>query len=126
MIALVKLLAELGLAVPDVLRMATLNAAIRLQRNDLGLVAAGRNADLVVFDNLTDLNPTLRLQRWPAGRPPWRHSQTLRACRWLSGAARYHADPPAHAGRLCHSGARTDCGACPLQDHQGGSLHPVE
>lgn len=57
MIALVKLLAELGLAVPDVLRMATLNAAIRLQRNDLGLVAAGRNADLVVFDNLTDLNP---------------------------------------------------------------------
>lgn len=57
MIALVKLLAELGLAVPDVLRMATLNAAIRLQRNDLGLVAAGRCADLVVFDNLTDLNP---------------------------------------------------------------------
>lgn len=57
MIALVKLLAAQGLAVPDVLRMATLNAALRLQRNDLGLVAAGRCADLVVFNNLTDLTP---------------------------------------------------------------------
>ncbi len=37
------------------LRFATLNAAIRLQRNDLGLIAAGRRADLVVFDSLEKL-----------------------------------------------------------------------
>lgn len=57
MIALVRLLVELGLSAPEVLRMATFNAAIRLQRNDLGLVAAGRCADLVVFNNLTELTP---------------------------------------------------------------------
>lgn len=39
----------------DVLRFATLNAAIRLQRHDLGLIAAGRRADLVVFDSLKKL-----------------------------------------------------------------------
>lgn len=39
----------------DVLRFATLNAAIRLQRNDLGLIAAGRRADLVIFDSLKQL-----------------------------------------------------------------------
>ncbi|QEL26605.1 adenine deaminase [Bosea sp. F3-2] len=36
------------------LQAATLNAARRLGREDLGLVAAGRRADLVVFDDLTD------------------------------------------------------------------------
>src|SRR5690606_7955844 len=34
---------------------ATLNASLRLQRNDLGLIAAGRRADLVVFDSLEKL-----------------------------------------------------------------------
>ena len=38
------------------LRAATLNAASRLNRNDLGLVAAGRRADLAIFDSLEDLN----------------------------------------------------------------------
>ena len=36
------------------LRAATLNAATRLGRTDLGLVAAGRRADLVVFEDLED------------------------------------------------------------------------
>ena len=44
-IALLNLLIEHGLPATDVLRFATLNAAIRLQRNDLGLIAAGRRAD---------------------------------------------------------------------------------
>ncbi|MEM0654040.1 adenine deaminase C-terminal domain-containing protein [Klebsiella huaxiensis] len=54
-IALLNLLIEHGLAATDVLRFATLNAAIRLERNDLGLIAAGRRADLVVFDSLEKL-----------------------------------------------------------------------
>jgi adenine deaminase len=36
------------------LRCATYNAAYRLQRADLGLVAAGRRADIVVLDDLKD------------------------------------------------------------------------
>ncbi|MDW5500554.1 adenine deaminase C-terminal domain-containing protein [Pseudomonas lundensis] len=55
-VALLNMLIEQGLPATDVLRMATLNAAIRLQRNDLGLIAAGRIADLVVFDSLTQLS----------------------------------------------------------------------
>lgn len=58
-IALLNLLISHGLPAVDALRFATLNAAIRLQRNDLGLIAAGRRADLVVFDSLD----TLRAQR---------------------------------------------------------------
>lgn len=48
-------LIEHGLPATDALRFATLNAAIRLQRQDLGLIAAGRIADLVVFDSLEQL-----------------------------------------------------------------------
>ena len=44
-----------GLPVTDALRFATLNAALRLRRSDLGLIAAGRRADLVVFDSLQRL-----------------------------------------------------------------------
>ncbi|HID4132606.1 TPA: adenine deaminase [Pluralibacter gergoviae] len=44
-----------GLPATDTLRFATLNAALRLQRSDLGLIAAGRRADLVVFDSLQRL-----------------------------------------------------------------------
>lgn len=54
-IALLNLLIEHGLAATDVLRFATLNAAIRLQRHDSGLIASGRRADLVVFDSLEKL-----------------------------------------------------------------------
>lgn len=55
-IALLNLLIEHGLSATDALRFATLNAAIRLQRYDLGLIAAGRRADLVVFDSMEKLN----------------------------------------------------------------------
>jgi adenine deaminase len=43
-----------GLKPEWALRAATLNAAMRLGRADLGLVAAGRRADLVLFENLSD------------------------------------------------------------------------
>jgi len=56
-IALVRLMVKNGMAAADVLRLATLNAALRLGRHDIGLVAAGRLADLVVFDTLKQLNP---------------------------------------------------------------------
>ncbi|MGV1837363.1 adenine deaminase [Rhizobium rhizogenes] len=41
-----------GLKPEWALRAATLNAAIRLGRNDLGLIAAGRRADIVLFEDL--------------------------------------------------------------------------
>ncbi len=48
-----------GLQPIDALRAATLNAAMRLQRPDLGQVAAGKRADIVVFDTLADFNAQL-------------------------------------------------------------------
>lgn len=57
MIALVNTLIECGLRGEDVLRMATFNAAIRLQRPDLGLIAAGRIADFFTFDSLEKIVP---------------------------------------------------------------------
>lgn len=74
LIALVRLLVSHGLRAEDVLRMATLNAAQRLRRNDLGLVAAGRLADLVVFDSLTELTP---LTVYSNGEPVARDGQAL-------------------------------------------------
>ncbi|ABC92177.1 adenine deaminase protein [Rhizobium etli CFN 42] len=41
------------------LRAATFNAAQRLKRSDLGLVASGRRADLVLFEDLTELRARL-------------------------------------------------------------------
>ena len=49
----VRRLVRYGLPPQWALQAATLNAAARLQRNDLGLIAAGRRADIVVFDDLT-------------------------------------------------------------------------
>ncbi len=51
-VALLNLLIEHGLPAVDALRFATLNGALRLKRDDLGLIAAGRRADLVVLDSL--------------------------------------------------------------------------
>ncbi|WP_426239694.1 adenine deaminase [Pararhizobium sp. DWP1-1-3] len=51
----IRRLVHYGLKPEWALRAATLNAAQRLGRSDLGLVAAGRRADIAVFDNLTDL-----------------------------------------------------------------------
>ncbi|MFZ4834090.1 adenine deaminase [Rouxiella sp. Mn2063] len=58
LIALINILIEQGLKAEDVLRMATFNAAIRMQRNDLGLIAAGRTADIIIFDSLKQIKPS--------------------------------------------------------------------
>uniref|UniRef100_A0A9E8CKQ8 Adenine deaminase n=1 Tax=Bosea sp. NBC_00436 TaxID=2969620 RepID=A0A9E8CKQ8_9HYPH len=50
----VRRLVRYGLDPVWALQAATLNAARRLGREDLGLIVAGRRADLVVFDDLTD------------------------------------------------------------------------
>ncbi|NEJ70332.1 amidohydrolase family protein [Rhizobium phaseoli] len=41
------------------IRAATFNAAQRLKRSDLGLIAAGRRADIVLFENLADFRAQL-------------------------------------------------------------------
>lgn len=48
----VRRLVRYGLPAVWALKAATLNAAMRLGRSDLGLLAAGRRADLVVFEDL--------------------------------------------------------------------------
>lgn len=50
-----------GMGAVDALRSATLNAAMRLGRGDLGLVAPGRRADLAVFEDLRDFRAALVL-----------------------------------------------------------------
>jgi len=52
----VRRLVRYGLRPQWALQAATLNAAARLQRNDLGLIAAGRRADIVIFDNLAQFS----------------------------------------------------------------------
>lgn len=49
----VRRLVAYGLKPEWALRAATLNAAMRLARNDLGLIAAGRRADIAVFEDLS-------------------------------------------------------------------------
>ncbi|WFU09043.1 adenine deaminase [Rhizobium sp. CB3090] len=48
-----------GLKPEWALRAATLNAAMRLGRNDLGLIAAGRRADIAIFEDLQDFKAKL-------------------------------------------------------------------
>lgn len=50
----VRRLVRYGLPAEWALRAATLNGAVRLGRNDLGLVAPGRRADIVIFEDLAD------------------------------------------------------------------------
>jgi adenine deaminase len=50
----VRRLVRYGLRPEWALRAATLNAAMRLGRDDLGLIASGRRADIVVFEDLSD------------------------------------------------------------------------
>ncbi|MDB6453528.1 adenine deaminase [Falsirhodobacter sp. 20TX0035] len=53
MVDVVRRLVGHGMPALDALRAATLNAAGRIGRSDLGLVAAGRRADLIVIEDLT-------------------------------------------------------------------------
>lgn len=52
----VRRLVRYGMKAEWALQAATLNAARRFGREDLGLIAAGRRADIVIFDNLTDFS----------------------------------------------------------------------
>jgi adenine deaminase len=55
MIDVLRRLIRLGLPAADALRAATLQAAMRLGRRDLGLVAPGRRADVIVLSDLAAL-----------------------------------------------------------------------
>ena len=50
----VRRLVRYGMKPEWALQAATFNAARRIGRDDLGLIAPGRRADIVLFDNLTD------------------------------------------------------------------------
>lgn len=58
---LLRRLTGYGMAPVDALRAATLNAAMRMGRGDLGLVAPGRRADIAVFDDLSQFRAGLVL-----------------------------------------------------------------
>ena len=58
MIDVLRRLIRRGLAPMQALRCATLNAAMRLGRRDLGVVAPGRRADLIVLSDLNELAVT--------------------------------------------------------------------
>ena len=92
LIALVKLLISFGLRAEDVLRMATFNAAIRMRRSDLGLIAAGRTADIIAFDSLETLNPR---KVYVAGNCVAEHGKML-----FSPAAASDVIPPRDTMRL--------------------------
>jgi adenine deaminase len=55
MIDVIRRLVGYGMPAMDALRAATLNAATRIGRRDLGLVAPGRRADLIVLSDLETL-----------------------------------------------------------------------
>ncbi len=55
----VRRLVRYGMKPDWAIRAATFNAAQRLKRPDLGLVAAGRRADIVLFEDLTDFRARL-------------------------------------------------------------------
>jgi len=79
---LLRRLTHLGLEPVSAIRLATLNAAYRLGRTDLGAVAAGRRADLVV---LTDLTEVTVEQVYTGGRRVAAAGQMLREVRSLGG-----------------------------------------
>jgi adenine deaminase len=55
MIDVLRRLVRYGLPPLEAVRAATLNAAQRIERRDLGLVAPGRRADIVIFDDFDTL-----------------------------------------------------------------------
>lgn len=65
-----------GMAALDAIRAATLNEALRLKRDDLGLVAPGKRADIAVFRDLTGFEATLVLA---SGRVVAREGKPLKA-----------------------------------------------
>jgi adenine deaminase len=55
MIDVLRRLVRYGMAPLDAIRAATLNAAMRLGRHDLGLIGPGRRADLILLSDLADM-----------------------------------------------------------------------
>ncbi|MBX5147161.1 adenine deaminase [Rhizobium lentis] len=55
----IRRLVRYGMKPEWALRAATFNAAQRLKRSDLGLIAAGRRADIVLLENLTEFHARL-------------------------------------------------------------------
>ena len=55
MIDVLRRLVRYGMAPLDAIRASTLNAAMRLGRHDLGLIARGRRGDLIVLSDLADM-----------------------------------------------------------------------
>ncbi len=49
-------LIQYGMDPVQAIRCATLNASYRIRRSDLGLIAAGRTADIAIFANMRELN----------------------------------------------------------------------
>ena len=76
-----------GLDPLQAIRCATINNAIRLRREDLGLVAAGRRADLVA---LSDLNKVTVEAVYSNGRHVAQGGKIHRAARGRRAAARKH------------------------------------
>ena len=75
-----------GLPPVDAIRMATLNAALRLKRDDIGLIAAGRLAEIAV---LSDLDAMTVARVYVAGRLVAEHGRLLAPLhRSLAGAPR--------------------------------------
>jgi adenine deaminase len=70
----VRRLVRYGLRAEWALEAATLNAAVRLGRRDLGVIAAGRRADIVLFEDLTDFRARIVLA---SGRPVSRAGNML-------------------------------------------------
>jgi len=78
MIDVLRRLVRYGMPAPDALRAATLHAALRLGRHDLGLVAPGRRADIVVLSDLVDMRVA---HVFASGRPVARDGRMIEPIR---------------------------------------------
>ena len=99
MIDVLRRLVRYGMAPVDVLRAATLHAAMRLGRRDLGLLAPGRRADLIVLADLDALGVDARVRLGPARGGAWRAAGAAAAGRGAA-AARHGAARRAGCGGL--------------------------
>jgi adenine deaminase len=115
MIDVLRRLVRYGMPAPDALRAATLHAALRLGRHDLGLVAPGRRADIVVLSDLVDMRVA---HVFASGRPVARDGRMIEPIRPdpvalppASVRVRRHAGNPAHRGQAAFHRLGTGGGA---------------